>query len=154
MHIYGRWSKAGRIYYPLNLIFCRYIISIFSDSFSCINTLKYFQDAKIIEGSRFIVKPRALGLKICAFIGVVLDNAHQYRAVVKELKKIPEITECHFITGHYTFLLKLRCNNHQHLMDVLVNTLQNIPGIAKTESFIALDQIIEKEVDPLPEERA
>lgn len=45
------------------------------------------EDAKIIEGSRFIVKPRALGLKICAFIGVVLDNAHQYRAVVKELKK-------------------------------------------------------------------
>jgi len=39
-------------------------------------------------------------------------------------------------------------------MDVLVNTLQNIPGIAKTESFIALDQIIEKEVDPLPEEKA
>ena len=65
--------------------------------------VKKMEDAKIIEGSRFIVKPRALGLKICAFIGVVLDNAHQYRAVVKELKKIPEITECHFITGHYTF---------------------------------------------------
>jgi len=47
------------------------------------------EDAEIIEGSRFIVKPRALGLKICAFIGVVLDNAHQYIAVVKELKKIP-----------------------------------------------------------------
>lgn len=116
--------------------------------------VKKMEDAGIIEGSRFIVKPRALGLKICAFIGVILDNAHQYKSVVKELKKIPEITECHFITGHYTFLLKLRCNNHQHLMDVLINTLQNIPGIAKTESFIALDQIIEKEVDPLPEEKA
>lgn len=45
------------------------------------------EDAGIIEGSRFIVKPRALGLKICAFIGVVLDNAHQYKSVVKELEK-------------------------------------------------------------------
>lgn len=109
--------------------------------------VKKMEDAGIIEGSRFIVKPRALGLKICAFIGVVLDNAHQYKAVVKELEKIPEIIECHFITGPYAFLLKLRCNNHQHLMDVLINTLQNIPGIAKTESFISLDQIIEKQID-------
>ena len=109
--------------------------------------VKKMEDAGIIEGSRFIVKPRALGLKICAFIGVTLDNAHQYKSVVKELEKIPEIIECHFITGHYAFLLKLRCNNHQHLMDVLINTLQNIPGIAKTESFISLDQIIEKQID-------
>ena len=109
--------------------------------------VKKMEDVGIIEGSRFIVKPRALGLKICAFIGVTLDNAHQYKSVVKELEKIPEIIECHFITGHYAFLLKLRCNNHQHLMDVLINTLQNIPGIAKTESFISLDQIIEKQID-------
>ena len=29
--------------------------------------VKKMEDAEIIEGSRFIVKPRALGLKICAF---------------------------------------------------------------------------------------
>lgn len=114
--------------------------------------VKKMEEAGIIEGSRFIVKPRALGLKICAFIGVELDHAHKYKTVVKELEKIPEITECHFITGHYAFLLKLRCNDHQHLMDVLINTLQNIPGIAKTESFISLEQLIDRQVDPSGED--
>lgn len=108
--------------------------------------VKKMEDAGIIEGSRFIVKPHALGLTICAFIGVTLDNACHYKSVVKEFENIPEIVECHFITGHYTFLLKLLCNDHQHLMDVLINTLQNIPGIAKTESFISLDQIMERHV--------
>jgi len=84
--------------------------------------VKKMEDAGIIEGSRFIVKPRALGFKICAFIGVILDNA-------------------------------FRCNSHQHLMDILINTLQNIPGIAKTESFISLDQLIEKQVDICTEEQ-
>ena len=55
--------------------------------------VKKMEDAGIIEGSRFIVKPRALGLKICAFIGVVLDTAHQYQSVVNEWDKIPEIPE-------------------------------------------------------------
>ncbi|MDR1755603.1 MAG: Lrp/AsnC ligand binding domain-containing protein [Culturomica sp.] len=113
--------------------------------------VKKMEDAGIIEGSHFVVKPRALGLKICAYIGVVLDHAHQYKSVVKELEKIPEITECHFITGNYAFLIKLRCNNHQHLMDVLINTLQNVPGISKTETFISLDQLIERQIDIIQE---
>lgn len=73
--------------------------------------------------------------------------ASHYKTVVKEIEKIPEVIECHFITGHYSFFLKIRCNSHQHLMDILINTLQNIPGIAKTESFISLDQLIEKQID-------
>lgn len=113
--------------------------------------VKKMEEIGIIEGSRFIVKPSALGFQICAFIGITLDNAHQYKSVVKEIEKIPEVIECHFITGHYSFLLKIRCNSHEHLMDILINTLQNIPGIAKTESFISLDQLIEKQIDICPE---
>ena len=113
--------------------------------------VKKMEETGIIEGSRFIVKPRALGFQICAFIGVILDNAHQYKSVVKEIEKIPEVNECHFITGHYSFFLKIRCNSHEHLMDILINTLQNIPGIAKTESFISLDQLIEKQIDICPD---
>ena len=95
--------------------------------------VKKMEDSGIIEGSRFIVKPDALGFGVCAFIGVILDHAHTYKTVVKEIESIPEVTECHFITGGFTFLIKLRCNDHQHLMDILINTLQNIPGIAKTD---------------------
>jgi len=109
--------------------------------------VKKMEEAGIIEGSRFIVKPDALGYGVCAFIGVILDHAHTYKTVVKEIQCIPEVVECHFITGGYTFLIKLRCINHQHLMDILINTLQNIPGIAKTETFIALDQPIDKQID-------
>lgn len=109
--------------------------------------VKKMEDSGIIEGSRFNVKPRALGYKVCAFIGVTLDHAHKYKTVVKEIKKIPEVVECHFITGNYTFLLKLICRNHQHLMELLINTLQNIPGIAKTESFIALEQPIDRQIN-------
>jgi len=113
--------------------------------------VKKMEEAGIIEGSRFNVKPEALGFKVCAFIGVTLDHAHKYKTVVKDIKKIPEVVECHFITGNYTFLIKLLCRNHQHLMNLLINTLQNIPGIAKTESFIALEQPVDRQVNIEPD---
>ena len=31
-------------------------------------------------------------------------------------------------------------------MDILINTLQNIPGIAKTETFISLDELIDRQI--------
>ena len=109
--------------------------------------VRKMEENGIIEGSRCIVKPAALGYGVCAFIGVILDHAHTYKTVVKEIENIPEVVECHFVTGNYTFLIKLRCTDHQHLMDILINTMQNIPGIAKTETIIALDQLIDKPID-------
>lgn len=108
--------------------------------------VKKLEDAGIIDGSRFIVKPQALGYEVCAFIGILLDHAHQYKSVVKEIEAIPEIVECHFTTGNYTFFVKLLCRDNQHLMDVLINTLQNIPGISKTETFISLEQTVDREI--------
>jgi Lrp/AsnC family transcriptional regulator, regulator for asnA, asnC and gidA len=43
-------------------------------------------------------------------------------------------------------MLKIYCQNHDHLMEVLINTIQNIPSVEQTETFISLDQAIERQV--------
>jgi Lrp/AsnC family transcriptional regulator for asnA, asnC and gidA len=65
---------------------------------------------------------------------------------VEAIQNIPEVVECHFVTGDYALLLKLFCRNHEHLMNVLLNTLQNLPNITKTETLISLHQIFERQV--------
>jgi len=108
--------------------------------------VKKMENCGIITGSRLLVKPQALGLNVCAFIGVSLSQSNGYPKVVDALKKIPEIVECHFITGQHALLLKLYCFNHDHLMTVLIETIQNIPGIEKTETWVSLDEAIERQV--------
>lgn len=108
--------------------------------------VKKMEDAGIIAGSRMIVKPKALGFDVCAYVGVQLVSTNQYIGVIEALKQMPEVVECHFITGEYSLLLKIFCRDNEHLMDVLVNTIQNISGISKTETFISLDQAIERPV--------
>jgi Lrp/AsnC family transcriptional regulator for asnA, asnC and gidA len=108
--------------------------------------VKKMEDAGIIAGSRMIVKPKALGFDVCAFVGVQLVSTNQYAGVIEALKLMPEVVECHFITGEFALLLKLFCRDNEHLMDVLVNTIQNITGISRTETFISLDKAIERPV--------
>lgn len=100
----------------------------------------------IITGSRLLVRPSALGLNVCAFISVSLSEANKYPLVVEAFKKIPEIVECHFVTGKYSLLVKLYCIDNDHLMDILLNTIQKIPYIQSTDTQISLVQAIERQV--------
>ena len=100
----------------------------------------------LITGSRLIVKPGILGLNVCAFIGISLSENNKYVEVVEKLKKIPEVVECHFVTGKYALLVKIYCINNEHLMNVIVNTMQNIPYIQGTETQISLQEPIERHI--------
>ena len=108
--------------------------------------VKKMENCGIITGSRLMVKPQALGLNVCAFIEVDLSQANSYAQVIEALKKVPEVVECHFITGKHALLLKLYCFSHDHLMQVLIDIIQNLPGIERTETFLSLDQPIERQV--------
>ena len=108
-------------------------------------TTKNRKEFSFEDGSKFTVKPKAVGFDICAFVGILLDKAHIYNNVIREIEKIPEIVECHFTTGTWALLVKIYCVDNQHLMDVLVNKMQNIPGVARTETFISLEQTIDRE---------
>ena len=100
----------------------------------------------VITGSRLLVKPQALGLNVCAYVSVSLSVSNKYPEVIEAFKKISEIVECHFVTGKYALLLKIYCFNHDHLMEILVNTIQKIPYVQSTETQISLDQAIERQV--------
>jgi Lrp/AsnC family transcriptional regulator for asnA, asnC and gidA len=77
-------------------------------------------------------------------VGIKLEKGSMYKDVVDELKKIPEIVECHFTTGPYTMLTKVYACDNEHLMELLNNRMQQIPGVTSTETLISLEQSIKR----------
>ena len=108
--------------------------------------VKRLETNGVITGSRLLVKPQALGLNVCAFISISLSESGKYQDVISHLKKIPEIVECHFVTGKFAILAKVYCFDNDHLMEILLNTIQKIPYIQSTDTMISLDQAIERQV--------
>lgn len=108
--------------------------------------LKKLEDAGVITGSKFIVNNKVLGYKTMAFVGVYLDKASSNSEAVKELKKIPEVLECHYTTGNWSILIKIICKDNQHLMQLLNVKIQPINGVSRTETFISLEQQIERQI--------
>ena len=108
--------------------------------------VKKLEQAEVICGSHLVVRPDAMGLNVCVFINISLSQADKYKEVVEALKKMPEVVECHFVTGRYALLVKAYCFNNEHLINVLIRTIQNIPYIQSTDTMVALDSAFERQV--------
>lgn len=103
-------------------------------------------EANVITGSGYNICPKTIGYSTCTYVGIKLEKGSMYKGVAEQLEKISEIVECHFTTGPYTMLIKLYSRDNEHLMDLLNNRIQEIPGVISTETLISLEQSINRNV--------
>lgn len=103
-------------------------------------------DKGVILGSGYKVNPKSVGYSTCTYVGINLERGSMYYDVVESLRRIPEIVECHFTTGNYTMLIKLYAYDNEHLMALLNNRIQQIPGVISTETLISLEQSISRQL--------
>ncbi len=108
--------------------------------------LKKLENSNLITGSKINLNAKLLGFKTIAFVGVFLDKAMINTEAVKKLDEIPEILECHYTTGNWSIFLKILCRDNEHLMNILNKKIQTIKGVSRTETFISLNQQIDKQI--------
>lgn len=104
-------------------------------------------EMKVITGSGYNVNPKVLGYNTCTYIGVSLEKGSMYRDVVAHLENIPEVVECHYTTGPYSMLIKVYAQDNQHLMQLLNDCIQHIPGVTETETLISLEQSMNRQIN-------
>jgi Lrp/AsnC family transcriptional regulator for asnA, asnC and gidA len=108
--------------------------------------IKKLQEIGIVKGTRLSVDLKSLGYDVIAFIGIYLEKSSLYDTVAKELKKIPEIVRLNYTTGNYSIFAEIVCKDIQQLRYVLHDELQKIKGIERTETFISLDESLNRNV--------
>lgn len=99
----------------------------------------------VLKGSQFIIDPEMLGYETCAYIGLYQQNPATFDDVVEELKKIPEVVECHYTTGGFDMFIKLYARNNHHLLNVIHDKLQPL-GLSRSETIISFNAIIDRQL--------
>lgn len=99
-------------------------------------------EAGIISGSRFTLDYRAMGYLTCAYIGlqVNLIASDTHDDVFEKINEIPEIVECHHVTGKYSLFVKIYAKTNEHLKKIIVEKIQSIVEITNTETIISLQE--------------
>jgi Lrp/AsnC family transcriptional regulator for asnA, asnC and gidA len=108
--------------------------------------IRKLQEAGVLSGMKFNVDLKQLGYDVIAFIGIYLEKSSLYDTVAKDLKKIPEIVRMNYTTGNYSIFAEIVCKDIAQLRTVLHDELQKIKGIERTETFISLEESLNRSV--------
>jgi Lrp/AsnC family transcriptional regulator for asnA, asnC and gidA len=66
--------------------------------------------------------------------------------IVEHLKGIPEIVECHYITGSYNLMVKLYCLDNEHLMRTIFDKILVVQGVSSTQTYMSLNEPFCREI--------
>jgi Lrp/AsnC family transcriptional regulator for asnA, asnC and gidA len=108
--------------------------------------MKKMEDVGLVKKSQLTINHELLGYDLTAFLGIYLEKGSNYKDVIEQMEKIPEIVEAHYTTGVYSIFAKITCKNTKHMRHVLNEEIQSVSGIQRTETIISLEQSIEKQL--------
>lgn len=105
--------------------------------------LKKLEASGAIDRYVTLVKREALGLDLLCFAQVTLAH-HQPECVGQfccQVKELPEVLECHHLSGEFDYLLKVVVPSHQHLEKLLSEKITRLPGVDRIRTSIVLNEI-------------
>jgi Lrp/AsnC family transcriptional regulator, leucine-responsive regulatory protein len=105
--------------------------------------LKKLEENGYIDRYVTLVNREALGLDLLCFTQVTLTHNRPecVGQFCERVKGLPEVLECHHLTGDFEYLLKVVVPDHQHLEQLLQETITQIPGVDKIKTNIVLNEV-------------
>jgi Lrp/AsnC family transcriptional regulator for asnA, asnC and gidA len=104
--------------------------------------IQKLHENKVLDPMTFRVDPKALDYNTLAYVGVQINLVKQktHQEVFNHIMSIPQVVECHNVTGKYSFLLKIYAHTNEHLKQLLVENLQSVVEVVATETYISLEE--------------
>ena len=110
--------------------------------------LRYLERSGVVTGYDAQITPGRVGLGLLAFLGVVMEHPKYRAAFLRLVRDMPEILECHHVTGEFDYLLKVRCRDTDDLEALISHRLKGMQALVRTRTMISLST--EKDTRHLP----
>jgi Lrp/AsnC family leucine-responsive transcriptional regulator len=109
----------------------------------CHTRLRRLEADGYILGYRALLDPVKLGLDHIAFVEVKLSDTRvaalgEFNA---EVRKLPQVEQCHMIAGGFDYLLKVRTQDMSSYRNLLGEVLSVLPHVAQTSTYVAMEAV-------------
>ena len=102
--------------------------------------LRKMEEAELIRGYHAEVNPLLLGYGVVAFIRLT-TSTDKYPRVLELARRLPEIRECHHVTGSEAFVLKVLATSIPHLESLIAQ----LSAYGTTGTSIVLSSPVNKQ---------
>ncbi len=110
---------------------------------SVMERIRRLEQQGVLRGYHADVDARKVGLDITAFVGVSINFPKGIDRFERTVNPIPQVLECHHVTGGPTLLLKVKVKNTAALEE-LISRIRIIEGVERTETMVVLSTSTER----------
>jgi len=103
--------------------------------------LARLERAGAIRGYRVNIDWAALGIPVVVYLAVTAGPGMDLSQIINVIRELPETQDMSVVTGGLDLLVRLRVRDQMHLRDLLLNTIFQIPGVQRTETFLSLADV-------------
>ena len=107
--------------------------------------VKRLERDSIISGYHARLNPHAVGQSLLVFVEIKLraKSGNIFEDFRREVTRIPQILECHLVSGEYDYLIKVRLPDISAYRDMLGNILLQLPAAAESRSYVVMEEVKE-----------
>jgi len=111
----------------------------------CTERVRRLEREGVITGYHARVSPQALGKNLLVFVEIKLSakSGEVFDRVKKELIFVPEVMECHLVSGDFDYLVKARITEMSEYRRLLGNILLKLPSAAESRSYVVMEELKE-----------
>ena len=111
----------------------------------CIERVRRLERDRVIRGYHARLDPQALGQNLLVFVEIKLSSksGEVFDKVKKELLHMPEVLECHLVSGGFDYLVKARLRGMGEYRHLLGNILKRLPVTAASRSVVVMEEVKE-----------
>ena len=116
----------------------------------CLERVRRLENDGFISGysARLDAKKLSFSLLVFAEIRLMNTSPHMFTEFNDAVALIPEILECHLVSGDFDYLVKARVSDMQAYRKLLGETLLTLPGVMASRSYMVMEEV--KETSSLP----
>jgi DNA-binding Lrp family transcriptional regulator len=105
--------------------------------------VRRLEEAGVIQRYVALLDREAMGYELLCLINISMErhrrkDIEQVRQAVQEM---PEVLECHHLTGEFDYQLKVVVRNRKELEQFVLDRLSTIPGIAHIRTSLVFSEI-------------
>ena len=113
--------------------------------------VKKLEQMGIITSYHAKLNTEKIGLGVTTFVLATLNghNRTNIESFVKEINKIPEVVECHHITGAGDFILKVVAKDIASYQKLMLEKISDIKQVDNMQSMVVLSTFKDSKVIPV-----
>ena len=119
----------------------------------CLERVRRLERAGVIKGYTAVIEPRALGTGLLVFVELSLTytSPEIFADFKRAIARLPEILECHLVSGDFDYLIKARIPDMNAYRALLGELLRHLPGVRNSKTLVVMEEVKETTRIPIPD---